>query len=55
MAEHSLELSIGDVVQIGDYIVTVVDIENDQVTFRIEQNPEQELLTQTWSWTERPR
>jgi len=31
-----IELGIGDVVQIGDRIYTVIDIENGEVTFRID-------------------
>jgi hypothetical protein len=34
---HELELAVGDVVQIGDYTVTVMDIENGEVTFRVEE------------------
>jgi hypothetical protein len=31
-----IELGIGDVVQIGENIYTVIDIENGEVTFRID-------------------
>lgn len=37
MQLHELELSVGDVVQIGEYTVTVMDIENGEVTFRVEE------------------
>jgi hypothetical protein len=36
MAERELELSVGDTVQIGDTLVTVVDIDGDEVTFRVD-------------------
>jgi hypothetical protein len=31
-----IELAIGDVVQIGDSIYTVIDVEDGEVTFRID-------------------
>jgi hypothetical protein len=34
---HELELTVGDVLQIGEYTVTVLDIENGEVTFRVEE------------------
>ncbi len=39
MSLHELELAVGDVVQIGDYTVTVIDLENGEVTFRIQEPP----------------
>lgn len=30
-----LELSVGDVLHIGDHLVTVVEIHDDEVTFKI--------------------
>lgn len=36
MQHIEIELGIGDVVQIGDSIYTVIDIENGEVTFRID-------------------
>ena len=36
MQHFEIELGIGDVVQIGDSIYTVIDIENGEVTFRID-------------------
>ena len=41
MLLHEIELTVGDVVQIGEYTVTVIDLENGEVTFRI-QEPEVE-------------
>jgi|GEM_PF-2765378 len=32
-----LDLAVGDVVQIGEMTVTVIDIENGEVTFRIDE------------------
>ena len=37
MQLHELELMVGDVLQIGEYTVTVLDIENGEVTFRVEE------------------
>ena len=37
MELHELDLAVGDVVQIGEYTVTVIDIENDDVTLRVDQ------------------
>jgi hypothetical protein len=44
--ELSFELSVGDVLQIGDQLVTVVDIDGPDVTFRIDpfESQEAELL-----------
>lgn len=36
MREIELDLDIGDVVQIGDHVYTVIDIENGEVCFRID-------------------
>ena len=37
MSLHELELTVGDVVQIGDFTVTLIDLENGEVTFRIQE------------------
>lgn len=37
MELQELDLAVGDVVQIGEYTVTVIDIENDDVTLRVDQ------------------
>ena len=37
MSHHELELTVGDVIQIGDYTVTVIDLDNGEVTFRIQE------------------
>ncbi|MGD9856625.1 MAG: hypothetical protein AB7U20_16885 [Planctomycetaceae bacterium] len=36
MQAQEIELSIGDCLQIGDHTVTIVDIEGDEVNFRID-------------------
>ena len=36
MQEHEFELQVGDTLQIGDYSVTVVDIDGDEVSVRID-------------------
>lgn len=36
MVEHELELSVGDSVRIGDVVLTVVDIDGGDVSFRID-------------------
>ena len=38
MQLHELELSVGDVLQVGEHTVTVLDIENGEVTFRVEES-----------------
>ena len=30
-----MDVSVGDVIRIGDYTVTVVDIDGDEISFRI--------------------
>ena len=37
MSLYEFELNVGDVVQVGDYTVTVIDLENGEVTFRIQE------------------
>jgi len=51
---HEFELNIGDVVQIGEYTVTVVDLENGEVTFRIQEPATEETAEGTATPT-RPR
>ncbi len=38
MQLHEFELTVGDVLQIGEHTVTVLDIENGEVTFRVEES-----------------
>ncbi len=40
MQELSLELAIGDTVQIGDHRLTVIDIEGDEIQFDLESDGE---------------
>ncbi len=47
MQERELELSVGDVVQIGNQLLVVVDIENEQVTFRIDDSEVVECVAPT--------
>lgn len=47
MSFHELELAVGDVIQIGDYTVTVIDLENGEVTFRIQEPAANERLTES--------
>lgn len=39
---HELELTVGDVLQVGHHTVTVLDIDDGEVTFRIEDSEEGE-------------
>ncbi|MEX0717374.1 MAG: hypothetical protein WD066_12340 [Planctomycetaceae bacterium] len=41
MKDHELELSIGEILQVGEYTVTVVDIDGAEVGFRIDSLEEQ--------------
>lgn len=54
MSLHEFELNVGDVVQIGEYTVTVVDMENGEVTFRI-QEPATEEAAEGTAVPSRPR
>ena len=40
MLEHDYELSVGDTIQIGEQIVTVIDIDGPDVSFRVENGRE---------------
>lgn len=40
MQEQEIELSIGDSLQIGEHTVTVVDVEGDKVSFRVDHEDE---------------
>ena len=55
MREQEFDLAVGDVVQVGDHRVTVVEIENDNVVFRIEEVLEDELLLESTRWAYSPR
>ena len=44
-----IELEIGGVLLIGDYTLTVVDIEHDDVTFKIDQSDSGEEMLVTLS------
>jgi hypothetical protein len=34
--DHEFDLQVGDTLQVGDYTVTVVDIDGDEVSVRID-------------------
>lgn len=36
MEEHDFELSVGDSVQVEGYTVTVIDIDGDEVSFKVD-------------------
>lgn len=37
MVQHlEFDLAVGDVIRVGDTIVTVIDIENGEITFKID-------------------
>ncbi len=39
---HELDLTVGDVFHVGDKTITVIDIENGEVTFRIDDHNSQD-------------
>lgn len=45
MQEQEVELCVGDTFQIGDCLVTVVDIDGEDVTFRIQDDSDTVCLT----------
>ena len=34
---HDFDLTVGDILRVGDTIITVIDIDNGEVTFRIDE------------------
>jgi hypothetical protein len=44
MAERELELSVGETLQIGDYLVTIIDIDGDEVSFRVDNLEPDDLV-----------
>lgn len=54
MTLHELDLTAGESVQIGQHLITVLDVDGDQVTFRIENMETGDLLIQT-SPPQRPK
>jgi hypothetical protein len=44
--ELELELAVGDMVQIGDYMLTVIDTDGQEVSFRVD-TLESQLLAST--------
>lgn len=43
MEQQEIELSIGDTFQVGDYFVTVIDIEGDEISVKIETELGEEI------------
>jgi len=43
--EQEIELSIGDSLQIGEHTVTIVEIEGDKVTFRVDHEEDFQLVS----------
>jgi hypothetical protein len=37
MRQSGVELAIGDAVQLQDHLLTVIDIQGDEITFRLDQ------------------
>ena len=40
MDAHEFELSVGDILQLGDHSVTIIDIDGQNVSFRIDGSDE---------------
>ena|GEM_PF-3333320 len=62
MQEFEMELAVGDTVQIGEHLFTVVDIDGDEVSFRIEEPAIDDEIYHSefrgelqWSLNARPR
>jgi hypothetical protein len=34
---HDFDLTVGDILRVGDSVITVIDIDNGEVTFRIDE------------------
>lgn len=47
MSLQEIDLAAGDTLRIGRHLITVLDVDGDQVTFRIENLETGELLIQT--------
>ena len=47
MPEITVELSVGDVLVIGDRTMTVIDIEGSEVHFRMDEAPGEPFLSPT--------
>ena len=45
MNEYEVELSVGDVLQVGDYTVTVMEIDGLEFRFRIDEPGEEVALS----------
>jgi len=47
MRERDLELAVGDTLRVGDYLLTLLDVEGDEVTLRIDELPADRPITLT--------
>ena len=47
MQEQEIELSVGDVLELGDHTVTVIDINGSEVSFRVDSHDTNELQFET--------
>ena len=47
MTLHEMDLTAGDSLRVGQHVVTVLDVDGEQVTFRIENLETGEILIQT--------
>ncbi|MBX3437988.1 MAG: hypothetical protein KF861_10895 [Planctomycetaceae bacterium] len=50
MQAQEIELSIGDSIQIDEHTVTIVDIEGDVVSFRVDHQEDFQLAGRDGSW-----
>lgn len=48
-------LAVGDAVQIGDALLTVIDIEGDEISFRVDRRDNDCLETSTGERSSLPR
>lgn len=38
MREFEIELSVGDALQLGDYVLTILDVERGEISFRLDRS-----------------
>jgi len=54
--EYEFELSVGEVIRIGNHVVTVIDIEGADVSFRVEEISSDEFQQKEFAeYANRPR
>ena len=54
MQEHVVELLVGESVRVGEYVVTVIDVDGPEISFRID-SPEDERASGNSVRTPAPR